>query len=261
MTIAPLFYREYGTAAPDARPLLLLHGLFGSSANWHGIARRLADRYWIVVPDLRNHGRSPWSARMSYEAMADDIAILMNDLGIRRASLIGHSMGGKAAMWLALTQPERIGSLVVADIAPVRYRSRFSDILTGLNGLPLGDLMTRAQADSLLAATVPEQAIRNYLLQNLMRDGETWRWRVNLPVIGANIGRIMDFPAAEGRQYPASTQFVYGTASDYVGGAQLAAIKALFPLTRLRAIPNAGHWVYADQPDAFVAAISGFLAS
>lgn len=261
MTIAPLFYREYGNAAPDARPLLLLHGLFGSSSNWHGIARRLADRYWTLVPDLRNHGLSPWSAQMSYEAIAGDIAALMDDLGIRQASVVGHSMGGKAAMWLALTQADRIGRLIVADIAPVRYQSRFAKILNGLNALPLEGLTTRELADSRLAAAVPEQAIRNYLLQNLVRDGGTWRWRVNLPVIGASISRIMDFPIAAGRQYPAPTLFVYGTASDYVGGAQLATIKDLFPLARLRAIPNAGHWVYADQPDAFVAAVGGFLAS
>ena len=257
MTISALFYREYGSA--DARPLLLLHGLFGSSSNWNGIARRLADRYWILVPDLRNHGRSPWSTQMSYEAMADDIAALMDDFGIRQASLVGHSMGGKAAMWLALTQPDRIRSLVVADIAPVCYQSRFAEILTSLQALPLEGLATREQAAARLAATVPEQAVRNYLLQNLMRDGDAWRWRVNLPAINANIGRIMDFPPAAGRQYPTSTQFIYGTDSDYVGGAQLAAIKELFPLARLRAIPNAGHWVYADQPDTFVAAVSGFL--
>lgn len=257
MTISPLYYREYGSA--DARPLLLLHGLFGSSANWNGIARRLADQYWILVPDLRNHGRSPWSTQMSYEAMADDIAALTDDLGIRQAAVVGHSMGGKAAMWLALTQPDRIDRLIVADIAPVRYQSRFVEILSGLNALPLEGRMTREQADSRLAAAIPELAVRNYLLQNLVRNGDTWSWRINLPVIGANIDRIMDFPIAEGRQYPAPTQFVYGTASDYVGGAQLAAIKGLFPLARLRAVPNAGHWVYADQPDAFAAAVSGFL--
>ncbi len=261
MTNTQLVYREYGNTASDAQPLLLLHGLFGSSANWHGIARRLADRYWILVPDLRNHGRSHWSARMSYEAMANDITRLMDDLGIRQAPMIGHSMGGKAAMWLALTQPDRVGRLVVADIAPVRYQSRFSDILAGLSALPLEGLKTREQAGSLLSAAVPEQAVRNYLLQNLLRDGDAWRWRVNLPVIGANINHIMDFPDTEGHQYPGPTQFVYGTASDYVGGAQLAAIKARFPLARLRAISNAGHWVYADQPNAFVAAVDGFLSN
>ena len=261
MTIAPLFHREYGNASPGAPALLLLHGLFGSSANWHGIARRLADHYRILVPDLRNHGRSGWSTRMSYEAMSEDLIALMDHLDCPRASVVGHSMGGKAAMWLALTEPRRIDKLVVADIAPVRYRSRFSEIIAGLNGLNLADLKSREQADSLLGQTVPEQAIRSYLLQNLGRNGGAWQWRMNLPVIAENIGSIMDFPATDGQQYPGPVQVIYGTSSNYVQGTHLAAIKRLFPLARLRAIPNAGHWVYADRPDPFVAAVNDFLGA
>jgi esterase len=265
MTTVNLHHRHYGEPSPGRLPLVLVHGLFGSAANWHGIARRLAADRLVLVPDLRNHGESPWDARMDYPAMALDLAALLDRLGIARAHLAGHSMGGKAAMWLALSAPERVGSLIVADIAPVDYPSRHGALVNALWGLPLTEITDRRDADARLAASIHSPAVRGYLLQNLVHgrargDGEGgWRWRLNLPVIARSLDLLLGFPPAGGRTFPGPALFVYGSRSDYVTGAGLPRIRALFPLARLRAIPQAGHWVYADQPEAFTAAVGGFL--
>jgi pimeloyl-ACP methyl ester carboxylesterase len=168
-------------------------------------------------------------------------------------------MGGKVAMWLALSRPQLVDRLLVADIAPVTYPSRFSTITGALTGLNLEEIRDRRDADKRLAAQVPDPALRDYLLQNLVRQGSTWRWRIHLGALDAGMSEILSFPEAAGRQYAGPVLFIYGTESDYVGGAHLGIIRTLFPLARLRALPGAGHWVYAEQPDAFVRALRGFL--
>jgi pimeloyl-ACP methyl ester carboxylesterase len=259
MFLVRLHLREYPGPAESA-PILLVHGLFGSGTNWHGIARRLAQTRPLLVPDLRNHGESPWDAVMDYPAMAADLAALLDARGIAAAHLVGHSMGGKAAMCLALARPERVRSLAVVDIAPIAYESRFGALVDALQALPLEDLRDRRDADARLAAVVSSAAVRGYLLQNLAYDADQGlRWRLNLPAIADSLNQILGFPDAQGRQFAGPTLFVYGSRSDYVGADGLDRIRALFPLARLRAIPNAGHWVYADQPDAFLAALTGFL--
>jgi esterase len=265
MSALRLHHRYYGEGRPGALPVLLIHGLFGSAANWHGIARRLAPERRVLVPDLRNHGESPWDARMDYQAMALDLIALFDQLGIERAHLVGHSMGGKAAMWLAIAAPERVGSLVVADIAPVTYPGRHGALLTALAALPLGEIKDRRAADLLLAQTIHSAAVRGYLLQNLVHDharegGETgWRWRINLEVLARCMDQVLGFPSPGGHTFPGPVLFIYGSRSDYVTGEALPRIRHLFPLARLRTIANAGHWVYADQPEAFVAAVAGVL--
>jgi esterase len=255
-----LHHRHYGEAGARALPLVLIHGLFGSAANWHGIARRLAVERRVLVPDLRNHGQSPWDARMDYRAMAADLVALLDGEGIARAHLVGHSMGGKAAMWLALSAPERVGSLVVVDIAPVTYASRHGALVSALAALPLAQLTDRRAADALLAQTIQSAAVRAYLLQNLVRDRSGgWCWRVNLEVLARSLDQILGFPPTADLQFPGPVLFLYGSRSDYVTGEGLPRIRALFPLARLRTIANAGHWVYADQPQEFLAAVSGFL--
>jgi pimeloyl-ACP methyl ester carboxylesterase len=259
MSLVRLHLRDYPGPA-ESTPILLVHGLFGSGANWHGIARRLAQTRPVLVPDVRNHGESPWDAEMDYPAMAADLAAVLDGRGIEGAHLVGHSMGGKAAMCLALAQPERVRSLTVVDIAPIAYESRFGTLVEALQALPLEDLRDRRDADARLAAVVSSAAVRGYLLQNLAYDAVGGlRWRVNLPVLAASLGQILGFPDGEGRQFAGPTLFAYGSRSDYVGAEGLARIRALFPLARLRSVPNAGHWVYADQPDAFLAALTGFL--
>lgn len=252
-----LHVRAYG-AEGEGPPIVLLHGLLGSSANWHGMARRLEANRRVLTVDLRNHGRSPWAPEMSYPAMAADLAALLEAEAGGPAMLVGHSMGGKAAMWLALERPELVDALVVVDIAPVAYPARFAGIVSALQGLDLEGLSDRREADAHLAGKIPDPAVRGYLLQNLVRDGDAWRWRVNLGAVGQAQDALMGFPDSNGGQFPGPALFLYGSESDYVTGAHLPAIRASFPLARLRAVPNAGHWVYADQPDAFLRALSGF---
>ena len=260
MSISHLNCREYGGERQGATPVVLIHGLFGASANWHGIAQRLAQERRVLVPDLRNHGDSPWTGQMDYPSMAGDLADLLADRSIERAHLVGHSMGGKAAMWLALGEPGGVGSLVVADIAPVRYESRHASLIDALAALPLAEIADRRDADRRLARSIPTAAVRGYLLQNLVHsEGGGWRWRVNLPVLAGSMDTILGFPDDAGRQFPGPALFVYGSRSDYVTGEGLPRIRELFPLARLRSIPNAGHWVYADQPESFTAAVAGFL--
>lgn len=251
--------REYGGRDGALAPIVLLHGLFGSSANWHGIARSLAPERRVLVPDLRNHGRSPHHPRMTYPAMVADLLALLDAQGIAEAVLVGHSMGGKAAMWLALEAPHRVQALVVADIAPVSYPTRFEGLLQALAGLDLTAIADRREADARLASSLPDAALRGYLLQGLGREGARWHWRTNLSALHSGMEDILGFPDPAGRQYAGPTLFLYGTESDYVTGAHLSIIRRLFPLARLRPLPGAGHWLYAEQPETFLAALRGFL--
>ncbi len=252
-----LYYRETGD--PDHPPLLLLHGLFGASGNWMGVAKRLQNDFRLILPDLRNHGRSPHHAVMDYPAMVGDLLALLDRLGLDSASLLGHSMGGKAAMWLALTQPERVDRLLVADIAPVSYPSRFESIFQGLQQLPLGEIADRESADQRLARWVPERAVRQYLLQNLVKQAGTWQWRFNLPVLSAAREQLSDFPLSEGASFAGEVLFLYGERSDYLKPEYRTGIMRRFPLARLRMLPGAGHWLYAEQPEAFSRAVMAFL--
>jgi esterase len=255
----PLYLREYATSSADGPPILLLHGLLGSCANWHGIARRLAEGHRVLVPDLRGHGRSPAGGGISYPAMAADLIHLLDTHGILRTTVIGHSMGGKVAMWLALTAPERVSALGVVDMAPVAYPERLASLLAALRALPLDQVADRRGADALLTPAVPDPGVRGYLLQNLEHGDGGWRWRIDLAALDAAMGDLRGFPDPGTAQFPGPTLFVYGTESDYVTGEHLARIQALFPLARLRPVAGAGHWVYADQPEGFLAAIAGIL--
>lgn len=252
-----LHYRSYGES--KNRPLLMLHGLFGSSANWHSIARALETDYRVIVPDLRNHGRSPHSGTMDYPSMAGDLADLILALELDAVDLVGHSMGGKAAMWLALEAPELVNSLVAVDIAPVRYESRFKTVINALRSVQLDRLESRSQADEKLALSLDQQGLRQYLLQNLIKDEGVWRWRMNLIGLERAIPDLMGFPPEANRQFPGDTLFVYGGASPYVQPEHAGPIRERFPLARMRMIPGAGHWVYAEQPEAFLGALRAFL--
>lgn len=259
MSTPALSFREYGERRDDV-PLVLIHGLFGASGNWHGLARILSRSRYCLVPDLRNHGGSPWDARMDYPAMAGDIAALLRSRGIEQAHLLGHSMGGKAAMWLALEESSLVGSLIIVDIAPVAYPERFGTLIRALQALPLDEVQDRRDAQARLASSIPSEKLRGYLLTNLLpREGGGWRWRINLPVLARSMPEILGFPDAQGRQFPGPALFLYGARSDYLGADVLSVVRALFPLARLRAVPGAGHWVYSDQPDAFLAAVRSFL--
>ena len=252
-----LHYREFGDRGDP--PLLMLHGLFGASGNWMGVVKRLQSDYRLILPDLRNHGRSPHHAQMDYHVMAEDLCALMDSLSLESANLLGHSMGGKAAMWLALTRPERVDRLVVADIAPVGYPSRFDAILQGMEQLPLAEIADRESADRWLARYVTDQGVRQYLLQNLLKQPDGWQWRVNLPALSSASALLSDFPSVEGLSFPGEVLFLYGERSDYVKTGYRKVIDQLFPLARMRMLPGAGHWLYAEQPEAFSKAVKAFL--
>jgi esterase len=252
-----LHFRQSGSDRNP--PLLFLHGLFGSSANWGRIARHFEADYHCILPDLRNHGRSPHDADISYQAQAADVQQLMQQLSIDNATLIGHSMGGKVAMTQALTQPESVTSLLVVDIAPVNYAHRFQAIFTSLQQLDLQSLQDRKSADSQLAQSVDEQEIRAYLLQNLTRKNGHWQWRINLDFLCAGIETLMGFPDYTGHQYAGNTLFLYGERSDYVDQNGQQATARLFPNADFIEVENAGHWVYAEQPGKFIQYVEEFL--
>ncbi|MCB1851751.1 MAG: alpha/beta fold hydrolase [Gammaproteobacteria bacterium] len=255
-----LHFREYGSYRDEHPTLIFLHGLFGASSNWHSIARKLEPRFHILVPDLRNHGSSPHAQSMDYPAMGDDLAEFIEEHGLDSALLVGHSMGGKVAMWLALSRPALVSALVVVDIAPVNYPNRFAAIFAALNRIDLHKLEGREQADRILAEEIGEFGLRQFLLQNLQWHDGHWRWRTNLPVLQREMPGITTFPLpSAGGLYPGPVLFIHGSASDYMLPEYRPHTLALFPKARLRTIPGAGHWVYAEQPEPFFNVLNSFL--
>ena len=251
-----LSFREYG-AGP---PLIVLHGLFGSSVNWASMARRLSDQYRVLCLDLRNHGDSPHAAAMGYRDMVADIERFMDDHGLASAVVLGHSLGGKAAMALAIDSPARVGKLIVVDIAPVTYSHSYALIVQALRGLDLSRITSRAQADELLAPALPDQRLRQFLLQNLASGDLGYRWRLNLDAAEQYEAEIKGFPAAPSCEpYAGKALFIGGALSDYVSPEHYSAIHRWFPLARINIIADAGHWVHIEQPDAFLEAVEAFL--
>lgn len=257
MTAVDLHHRITGSG----QPLVMLHGLFGSQENLGAISRLLADQYQIHGLDLRNHGRSPHTRAHSYPLMVEDVIAYMDRAGLERAHFIGHSMGGKTAMQLALSHPQRVERLVVLDIAPVLYKPHHQQILAGLQSLDLAELKSRSEADQLLATHVPELAVRQFLLKNLVKAGpDRFGWRINLEALIQNYPNIM-----EGQQnqppFPRPVLFVKGGDSDYIQAEHWPKIQELFPAAVMRIIPRTGHWLHAEKPEVVAAAIRRFLMS
>ncbi len=240
-------------------PVLLLHGLFGSLENLGVVARHLALHHEVHALDLRNHGRSPHAEPMTYEVMAGDVLHYMNRRGLASASLLGHSMGGKVAMTLALRQSERVEHLVVADIAPVSYNAHHDAIFAGLTGLNLDVLQSRQEADTHLEHFVPEPAVRSFLLKNLVKSGaDRFHWRLNLHAITRHYHAILQGQHAE-HPYTGPVLFLKGGLSDYIRPAYQAHTLALFPAAQLRIIPATGHWLHAEKPLLFSRLVQRFL--
>ena len=240
--------------------IIVAHGLLGSARNWTSIARRLAVGHRVHALDMRNHGASPWTDEMTYPAMAGDLLRHIASQDLSRPAMIGHSMGGKAAMMAALLAPERIGRLVVVDIAPVRYRHGFRSLLEALAGLDLAGIDRRSAADDRLAESVPDAALRGFLLQNLvLRDG-SYVWRLNLAAISAAEDALRDFPdLPSSAVFEGSTLFLAGAASDYVRPDHAPVVERYFPNAEIRRVDGAGHWVHAERPEAFLAEVEEFL--
>ena len=241
-------------------PALVLHGLFGSGTNWRSVARRLEHRLQCHLVDQRNHGRSPHARGMAYPALAGDVLAYLDAHRIDRAGLIGHSMGGKTAMSLALTAPERIRWLVVADIAPAPSPSDHRPILDALTALPLEVLATRRAADLALAPAIPDSGLRQFLLRNLASEGARLRWRIDLEAIAEALPDLTDFPPTKREAaYEGPALFLKGERSDYLTARHEPRIRALFPRATIATIAAAGHWLHAEQPAAVVARIEQFL--
>jgi pimeloyl-ACP methyl ester carboxylesterase len=240
-------------------PLVVLHGLFGSGDNWHGFAQRFATRFRVFLPDARNHGLSPHDREMSYALMAEDVSEMMAEQGIGPAHMLGHSMGGKTAMQLALSEGKLVRSLVVVDIAPRAYAPCHEHILEALCALELAHYRDRRQIEEALAQAVPDLIVRRFLLKSLSRDASGgFRWKLGLEEIRENYPRLNE-ALAGGRAWNGSCLFVRGGDSDYVSEDDQSAIRGLFPAARFEAIPGAGHWVHADAPDQFEALVGSFL--
>ncbi len=254
---------ELAYTALGQRPaVVMLHGLFGSARNWQSVGKELAAAHPVFLLDLRNHGHSPWHQAMSYWDLAEDVRAFVQRHALPRPVLCGHSMGGKAAMLLALQHPHLVSRLIVVDIAPVAYRHTFGPFVQALQALDTAALRSRADADRALAPRITDSAIRSFLLQNLVwRDG-TFHWRVNLAALAASMRELTDFPAPPGEPvFAGPTLFVAGARSDYVRPQHHGEIMRRFPDARVVVIPDAGHWVHADQPRRLLDTLLDFLAS
>ncbi|HEX3862221.1 MAG TPA: alpha/beta fold hydrolase [Stellaceae bacterium] len=254
----PLAATEYG----EGPPLAILHGLFGSGRNWMSIAQRLGVHNRVITLDARNHGASPWAETMNYREMADDVRETLLARGYRRFALLGHSMGGKTAMIAALVHGGEIERLIVVDIAPVPYQPHHLGLVRAMRGLDLSAVKRRADADALMAPHVPDPAERGFLLQNLLFDAGEVRWRLNLAAIEAQMAILGEFPAAsDSASYPGPTLFLAGERSDYLLPEYEPAIGRRFPNARIARVANAGHWLHAEQPRAFLGLVEPFLAA
>ncbi|MBS8229011.1 alpha/beta fold hydrolase [Vannielia litorea] len=247
---------EGDTSAPT---LLIAHGLFGSARNWNVIAKRLSGPRPVISVDMRNHGKSPWFDSHSYADLADDLAEVIEAEGAP-VDLLGHSMGGKTSMVLALSRPELIRRLVVADIAPVAYSHTQGHLIEAMRGLDLSGLSSRSEADKRLAASIDEASVRAFLLQSLDLKADPPRWRLNLDALDAEMGKIVGWPEPTG-QFNGPTLFAAGGESDYIQPSARPTIKALFPEARQIKIPGAGHWLHAEKPREFEAAVEAFLSA
>ncbi|MEY4386802.1 MAG: hypothetical protein RLY20_2085 [Verrucomicrobiota bacterium] len=251
-----LHFTELGAGAP----LIVLHGLLGSHQNLLPACRRFAEHFHVFALDQRNHGHSPHHDEMSYELMAADVVRFMDAHQLASAHVLGHSMGGKTAMQLALHHPNRVNKLIVVDMSPCAYGPRFAKLLQSLRDLHPERCQTRAEADAALAASVPEESLRQFLLKNLVpQDGGGYRWRIGLESIAANYDRLRSAIDST-LPFTGEALFLLGGKSDYVGEADREEIHRLFPSAQFATVQGAGHWVHAEKLVEFVEAAMNFLS-
>ena len=233
--------------------VVVLHGLFGAGRNWLSVARRLGAARTFHLVDLRNHGRSPHLPAMSYLDMAADVRALVRHLGLSEFALVGHSMGGKAAMTLALTDPPGITQLVCVDIAPAAYPDRFAEMIQAMRALDLAQIGRRGDADSALTAAIPDDTVRQFILQNLVFSGGHARWRANLAALEDQMPHILGpLPVASTARFDNPTWFIRGEHSDRVTAAHQGLIAQHFANHRIETVAGGGHWPHAEAPAAFM---------
>ena len=250
-----LFFRQFG----QGKPLIVLHGLFGSSDNWHSLAKAIANKFAVFVVDQRNHGLSPHSGDFNYRFLTEDLNDFIEEHNIIQPVILGHSMGGKTAMNFAVRYPEKTGKLIIVDIVPKAYPVHHDHILEGLRAVPLATLTSRLEADQTLSGFVPEAGVRQFLLKSLTRrENGGFEWRINLDAIEKNIeamGLGMLYPGTYGGQ----ALFIQGSRSDYYEEGDQSLIQTIFPDARF-SVMETGHWVQAENPEEFTKLVLGYLA-
>ncbi len=241
-------------------PLVILHGLFGSADNWHSVCQRLAPHLRVFALDQRNHGRSPQSFEMDYTVMAEDVGEFLGEQGLAEAFVMGHSMGGKTAMQLALLHPALVRKLVVVDMAPRPFEPRHRQILQRMLALDLSSFHSRLEMESALAPAIPDRATRQFLLKNVVRtDAGGFRWRIGLEQIAKNQPRLIQAVSSD-RRFDKPALFIRGEKSDYLLPEDLPEIQELFPQAFLRTIAGAGHLVHVEQTELLLKAVLEFLS-
>ncbi|MSP28064.1 MAG: alpha/beta fold hydrolase [Methylococcales bacterium] len=250
-----LVFEEFGN--PQHPPLIILHGFFASARNWRTVAEKLATQFHVYVLDQRNHGASFHHPTMDYPTMAADLLAFIEQQELTKVSLLGHSMGGKVAMWFALNHPSFVDKLIIADIAPVSYTHCFDATIGALNSLPLAQISNRKQADEHLATAIAELSYRQFLLQNLVLVDGAYQWRVNLDIFQRAAPAIIAFPDTDGlAPFMGNALLIAGEQSNYV---QVEDLKPLFPHATLSIVKNAGHWLHVQQPAVFITRVADFL--
>ena len=242
---------------PKHPPLIIAHGLFGSAKNWGVISRRLSDKWYVISVDMRNHGNSSSHPDHSYEAMADDLEKVIKSFG-GYCSILGHSMGGKAFMYLALQDPKIVAKLIVVDIAPINYDHSQIDIVKALQSIDLKLVKSRRDADNVLASFIEEKEVRDFLLQNLKFKSHT-TWDLNLSSLEKNMGKIVNFPSSN-QVFNGKTLLIVGENSTYVSTDSISLMRKKFSNLRVKRIVGAGHWVHADKPIEFEHSVRKFLS-
>ena len=243
-------------------PIVFCHGLFGQGRNWTQIAKAFAPDHRTLLVDLPHHGRSPWDEHFDFIEIADQVAELLS--ADDPVTLVGHSMGGKVAMVLALRHPELVARLCIVDVSPVGYdrMGEFAGYIEAMQRLDLSALSQRSDAEAALEEAVPNATVRSFLLQNLRRDDDSWRWQVNLDVLGEDIAEVSGWPDADlagEAAYPGPVLWIGGARSDYVRDEYAPAMDRWFPRNRRVTVKNAGHWVHSEQPDVFVEILRQFV--
>ena len=249
-----LHYKEIG----EGKPLVILHGLFGTSDNWQTHAKKLGEYYRVILVDQRNHGHSPWSEDFTYEHLADDLERLIIHLGIDQFTLIGHSMGGKTAMYYSQKYPTRLEKMVIVDIGIKQYPMHHNEIIKGIKSLDLTTISSRSAAEQAMIPFVDSYGVRQFLLKNLywVEKGKL-AWRMNVDVLEREMEEILaPIPNIE---VWTPTLFLRGAMSNYILDEDWDAIEEIFPDATLETIENAGHWVHSEQPDEFIEKVLGFI--
>lgn len=248
-----LHYREMG----EGKPLVILHGLFGYSDNWQTHAKKLAEYFRVILVDLRNHGHSAWSEAFSYELMANDVQELIEQLGLKKIILLGHSMGGKTAIRFTQDYPNYIEKLIVVDIGVKQYPMHHTEILNGLHAIDLNTVNSRSEAEQILTQFVDSYGTRQFLLKNLYwKEKGILAWRMNIPVLEREMAEILSpLPDDEIMQ---PTLFIRGRQSNYILDEDIEQLEDQFPDFHLKTIENAGHWVHAEAPEEFINSVLEF---